>query len=258
MEAHTHRAPSVTSPGGLRIELQRDTGRCDGFPFLNLDDPAVVHFFGELRKEYLASRPQQESVSEWDPPRPYHGDASFCEYNGQFTASDFETDTEELMEGVNLLQAGKVKVGKMLKTVRRNFEGWTKRDISEAHLARTLQSRVGNMPDEKLKQMVSVNGLRNSPVRPEHVSNATRIFGPNVAALEGKTVRRPSPRVHTDKGVSIPNDFYRLHHFVTLVADVFYVNGVTFLMTLSRKIKLYTAEHIPSRKACVLADSLKR
>ena len=104
------------------------------------------------------------------------------------------------------------------------------------------------MTDKNLKQMVSVNALRNSPVRPEHVTNAACIFGPNVAALEDKPVRRPSPRVHTDEGVSIPNDFYRLYHFVMLIADVFYVNGVTFLMTLSRKIKLHAAEHIPSRK----------
>ena len=57
--------------------------------------------------------------------------------------------------------------------------------------------------------MVSVNGLKNAPIRPEpeHVTNATRIFGPNTAALEGKTVRRPSPRVHEDEGVDIPDDY---------------------------------------------------
>ena len=140
--------------------------------------------------------------------------------------------------------------------MRRNFEGWTKREIKEATLARILQSRTGNMSDTKLKHMVSVNGLRNSPVRPEHVTNASRIFGPNVAALEGKTVRRPSPRVHTDGGITIPDDFHRLNHFVTLVADIFFVNGVAFLMTQSRKIKMYTVEHTPSRKASALADSL--
>ena len=73
-----------------------------------------------------------------------------------------------------------------------------KREVEEAKLARTLQSRFGNMCDAKLKQMVSVNGLKNAPIRPEHVTNATRIFGPNTAGLEGKTVRRPSPRVHED------------------------------------------------------------
>ena len=39
----------------------------------------------------------------------------------------------------------------------------------------------------------------------------------------------------------IPKDFYKLHHFVTLTADIMYVNGVAFLTTLSRKISLRTA-----------------
>ena len=67
-------------------------------------------------------------------------------------------DTESNVGGVNLFRSGKEKMSTMLKTVRRNFEGWTKRDIKEASLARTLQSRVGNMSDAKLRQMVSVNG----------------------------------------------------------------------------------------------------
>jgi hypothetical protein len=159
--------------------------------------------------------------------------------------------------GVVLLQAGELKKG-VLQTVRRNFEGWTKREVKEAKLARTLQSRVANMSDAKLKQMVSVNGLKNASIRPEHVTNASRIFGPNTAALEGKTVRRPSPRVIEEGGVNIPDDFHRLHRFVTLVADVFFVDGVAFLMTLSRRIRLTTVEHIPARRASVLADSLKK
>ena len=44
--------------------------------------------------------------------------------------------------------------------------------------------------------MVSVNGLKNAPICPEHVTNAIRIFGPNTDDLEGKAVRRPSPWVH--------------------------------------------------------------
>ena len=189
-------------------------------------------------------------VEHFGTPQRYHGDASFCEYVGNLTADDWVTDTEDNVGGVNLFQSGKKKMGNMLKTVRRNFEGWTKKDIKEASLARTLQSRVGTMSAAKLRQMASVNGLRNSPVRPEHVTNASRIFGPNVAALEGKTVRRPSPRVHTDKGVSIPDDFHRLHHFVTLVADVFFVNGVAFFMTLSRRIIFYRGTRTLTESKC--------
>ena len=84
--------------------------------------------------------------------------------------------------------------------MRRNFEGWTKQEVKETKLARTLQSRVGNMCDTKLKHMVSVNGLKDASICPEHVTNATCIFGPIIAALKGKNVRKPSPQIYTDGG----------------------------------------------------------
>ena len=95
-------------------------------------------------------------------------------------------------------------------------------------MARTVQSRVGNMCDAKLKQMASMNGLKNAPICNEHVTNVTGIFGPNTAALEGKTVKRPSPQVLEDGRVNIPHEFHHSHHFMTLVADVFFMNGVVF------------------------------
>ena len=70
----------------------------------------------------------------------------------------------------------------------------------EAKLVRTLQSRVGNMCDTKFKQMPSANGLKNALIRPEHVTNATCMFGPITAALEGTRLRRPSTRVLEDGG----------------------------------------------------------
>ena len=48
---------------------------------------------------------------------------------------------------------------------------------------------------------------------------------------------------------SIPRYFYGLHKFVTLTADVMFVNGIPFLVTLSRKIRLFTVEFLPSRTA---------
>ncbi len=45
---------------------------------------------------------------------------------------------------------------------------------------------------------------------------------------------------------------------VTLVADVFFVDGTAFLMTDSRKIKLDTAEHVPVQTAKCLCKHLRR
>ena len=43
---------------------------------------------------------------------------------------------------------------------------------------------------------------------------------------------------------------------MTLTVDVMFVNGVPFLVTLSRKIRLFTVEFLPSRTAAKLTDYL--
>ena len=56
--------------------------------------------------------------------------------------------------------------------------------------------------------------------------------------------------------LGIPRDFYRLNHFVTLPADVMFVNRIVFFTTLGRDIRLGTVEYVPSLTAKHLAKSL--
>ena len=53
----------VTSPGGTKIVFKRDTGRCDRFPFVDLNDPEVIELFGEIREENV-TRLKEEVMSE--------------------------------------------------------------------------------------------------------------------------------------------------------------------------------------------------
>ena len=103
--------------------------------------------------------------------------------------------------------------------------------------------------------MVSNTFLKNSPVKVDDVTNARTIFGPNLLRLKGGSTRQKPKRVESEY-IKIPRDFYRLHKFVTLTADVMFVNGIPFLMTFSRNIRLITTEHVPSRTAKSLANSL--
>ena len=88
-------------------------------------------------------------------------------------------------------------------------------------------------------------------------TNAHTIFGPNCPGLKGKTVRQRPERIESEY-LGIPRDFYRLHHFVTLTADVMFVNGLAFFTTLGRDIRFGTAEYVPSRTAKQLAKSLMK
>ena len=46
--------------------------------------------------------------------------------------------------------------------------------------------------------------------------------------------------------MTISWDPYKLHKFVTLMVDVMFFNGNSFVIALARKLKLVTAKHIPS------------
>ena len=82
--------------------------------------------------------------------------------------------------------------------------------------------------------------IENFPVPPTDITNARVIYGPYLEGVQGKTVRKKPIMAETKKFQS-PNDFNQLHRFVTLTEDVMFVNGVEFLTTLSRNIRMITA-----------------
>ena len=71
------------------------------------------------------------------------------------------------------------------------------------------------------------------------MNNADVIFGTDLSGVWGRAVRTKPERVETDS-VAIPRDFYELNRFITLTADVMFVNGIAFMTTLSRKVRLTT------------------
>ena len=55
-----------------------------------------------------------------------------------------------------------------------------------------------------------------------------------------------------------PPNLIDLHKYVTLVGDVMFVNGIPFLVTMSRRIRFITVQHVPDRKASALANVMKQ
>ncbi len=68
---------------------------------------------------------------------------------------------------------------------------------------------------------------------------------------------RQRPRRVRPELVSIPQQLYERLRDVVLAADVMFVNGLPFFVTLSRGIKLLTTEFLPSCTANQLHDSLQ-
>jgi hypothetical protein len=86
-------------------------------------------------------------------------------------------------------------------------------------------------------------------------TNAYQIFGPDLARVRGRMVRRPQESVITDY-VQIPRAILEQHQLVTLAVDVMFVNKVPFLVSLARGLNLVTAKFMPSCMAKQLAASI--
>jgi hypothetical protein len=142
-------------------------------------------------------------------------------------------------------------------TIKANREGFTDRNYERAKRARKALALVGYPSSKDFKHMVSSNMITNCPVTSKDVANANTIFGPDLATLKGKTVRITPPPVATDY-VQIPNEIMSLNHNVTLAIDIMFVNGLPFLVSISRKIKFTTVEYLIGRKQHHLVNSIKK
>ena len=52
-----------------------------------------------------------------------------------------------------------------------------------------------------------------------------------------------------EKYVAVPKELVSRHKFISMAADVFFFNGIAFLLTVARKLKLVTVENTPARTA---------
>jgi len=100
--------------------------------------------------------------------------------------------------------------------------------------------------------MVREKLITNCPVTVQDVENANHIFGPDLDNL------RTKPEHVCIEYIQIPRDFVELHKYVTLVADVMFINGLPFLVTSSQGISLVTIEYLKLRTAKRLVDTLER
>ena len=78
--------------------------------------------------------------------------------------------------------------------------------------------------------MVHSRLIRNFPMTPQAVTITKAIFGPDIAALKGKTTSKSSETVVTDY-VKIPQRILELKKEVTLEAYLMFLNGIGFFVS---------------------------
>jgi hypothetical protein len=137
------------------------------------------------------------------------------------------------------------------------MEGFTRREVEEVMETREAQAMIGHPTDCKFLGMVHAKMITDCPITEQAIKNAHTIFGPNLAGVKGRMVRRPPDAVKTDY-VQILWQLLDMHRLVTLTVDVMFVNGIPFLVSVARCLNLVTLEYTPLRTAKYLAECIQR
>ena len=116
---------------------------------------------------------------------------------------------------------------------------------------------IGNPSKRDFKNMVRGNLINNCPGTSDDITNARAIFSPDLANLRGKTIWQ-MPALVVGDYVSVPKMVVECNKIVTLAANVFFVDGIAFLLNVLRQIKFITAEHVASCMAKSLSKHLAR
>jgi hypothetical protein len=120
----------------------------------------------------------------------------------------------------------------LVQMVQGNYLGYTKKDVLKAKEACRAQGMIGKPSKKDYEGVVSGNLITNCPITTSDISNAREMFGPDLTSIRGKTVRRtPTPMVADY--VAVPRSLVETNKVITMAADVFFVDGTAFLLTMS-------------------------
>jgi hypothetical protein len=133
-----------------------------------------------------------------------------------------------------------------VNNVSENKTGFTKRQIKCAEIARNVYKTLSYPSMKDFKWVIWSNQIKDCPVTIQDIDVAMKIWGKNIAALKGKTTRSKTHPVARDY-VKVPKELLKLHKEFFLTTGIFFVNKITFFLTLSRNICFTAVNHLADR-----------
>ena len=144
-----------------------------------------------------------------------------------------------------------------VETVKENRKLFTTREFLKAKQARELYRMIGTPSPADFSAAIKNNLIPNARVTAEDIKNAEFIFGKDLGSIQGKTTRRKPSTVVNDH-IDLPPDILSAHHDLVLCADIFFVDKIPFLVTISRQLKFITGDRLPNREVRTIVSALLR
>jgi hypothetical protein len=141
-----------------------------------------------------------------------------------------------------------VNVYSFLHTVEQNKQAYTRREIEGADRARELYKKIRRPSGKEFTDILQNNNLiRKCPVTRDDAKRALQIYGPDVATLQGKTVKKQNSGIPNYQAVQIPAPIIAQYNSARLFVDIFWVNKSLYFHTISEWVKFRTVAAINNR-----------
>ena len=124
----------------------------------------------------------------------------------------------------------------LVSTVADNESKYHHREVAAAKIAGKIHRSLGRPAEKIFESAVTTNQFKNCPVTVEDVKRYFANYGPDVASLQGKTVKRSSALARTNMPTPLPPMILQHHREVTLCIDNFCVQGIPFFHSISSKL----------------------
>ena len=117
-------------------------------------------------------------------------------------------------------------------TVEENEAMYTKREVLAAKQAKELSAQLGYPSARDLIDIINAGSIINLPITARDVERAYKIYGPDLAAVKGKTTSKKAARANSDVIIK------RVREIQTLSIDIMFVNGDPYLISVSAPMGL--------------------
>jgi hypothetical protein len=141
----------------------------------------------------------------------------------------------------------------LVSTVAENKSRYSKKEVMKAELAHDLYLKLARPSVEDFSRMVRDGKILNCPITVSDIKRWIEIKGKDLGVIKGRTTRE------TPNGVEIePIEAKLADESIILAADIFFIEGVNFFISISRKLNLIMVQNISDREPGSLGEAIRR
>jgi hypothetical protein len=247
----SHKTLRVHTNGGTQLSTQVGTVRNFGNVWFNPDSLANILSMAAVRKVCRITMDTSVEAAM----HVHRKDGTIMKF-AEYTSGLYYYDVGADSGGFTNDTSKTVDAYLFLNTVAGNKSRYTQREIEGADRARALYRKLGHPSEQEFSKMLTHNMIRNCPVTNDDAKRALHIYGPDIATLKGKTVKKQNKGIPNYQPVRIPAPIIERHKTIRLFMDIFWVNGNPFFHTISQTIKFRTVAPIINRtRRTLLAEA---